>query len=298
MLTEQNLNRPQETSAPSAPGVIDRNRTLLGEAEAYVYKTINEYSLEAHVFKPKEGPTTARSAIAFFFSSGWDTGLISQFAPHCMYFSHRGMVAVLFDYRVFNRHLSTPLDAVADARSAIRWLRLNADQLGIDPDRIVAAGGSAGGQLAAATAMLKAFDDPADDTSVSCVPNALVLYNPILDTTRKKFEAEKFPSKALAKAASPMRHMARKLPPMLIIHGTGDRVVPFESSKKFVRKMRWRGNDCRIGKFDGCGHGFFNFNVDARLYELTTNAADAFLVEKGLLLPPENADSESRLATV
>lgn len=297
MLTEENQDRPPEPGAPTAPGVIDRNRTLLSEAESFVYKTVGDYSLEAHVFAPQEGPSSGRSAIAFFFSSGWDTGLVSQFAPHCMYFRHRGMVAVLFDYRVFNRHLSTPLDAVADARSAIRWLRLNADQLGIDPDKIVAAGGSAGGQLAAATAMLKQFDDPTDDSSISCAPNAIVLYNPILDTTRKKIEAEKFPSRALAKAASPMHHAARKLPPMIIIHGTNDRVVPFEYSQKFARKLRWRGNDCRLEKFDGCGHGFFNFNVDARLYELTTNAVDAFLSEKGFLTL-ENADSESRLASV
>ena len=281
-----------------APAVIDRNRSLLNEAQTHVYKTVDEQQLEVHIFNPKEGPTTDRAAIAFFFSSGWDSGLVSQFAPHCMYFSHRGMVAMLFDYRVASRHQSSPMQAMEDARSAIRWLRMNAEALGVNPDQIVLAGGAAGAQIAGATAMLEGFDDPGDDLSISCRPDALLLYNPILDTTRKGNELEKFPSKAIAKSASLFHHPGRKLPPMLIFHGTADRVVPYETSRKFTRKLRWRGNDCRLSTFEGCGHGFFNFNVDAGLYELTLNAADAFLVEKGFLSPQEDPDTEPRLAQI
>jgi acetyl esterase len=291
-------NRQQESGTSMAPAVIDRNRALLSEAQTHVYKTVSDVPLEVHVFTPKEESYGPRSAIAFFFSSAWDSGLISQFAPHCMHFSHRDMVAFLFDYRVASRHGSGPLDAMADARSAIRWMRMNAADLGIDPDKIVAAGGSAGAHAAATAAMLEGFDDSGDDHSISCVPNALVLFNPILDTTRKGGELEKFPDKNLAKASSVFHHPKRKLPPMFLIHGTADRVVPYETSRKFSRKLRWRGNDCRLATYDGCGHGFFNFNVDASLYEMTINAADAFLVEKGFLSPSEEVDTEPRLASV
>jgi acetyl esterase/lipase len=184
---------------------------------------------------------------------------------------------------------------MGDARSAIRWMRMNAEALGIDPEKIVAAGGSAGAQIALAAAMLDGFDDEGDDASISCQPNALLLYNPILDTTRKGVELEKFTDKKQAKAASPLHHCRKGLPPMMIFHGTADRVVPYETSRKFVRKLRWRGNDCRLTTYEGCGHGFFNFNVDAGLYELTLNAADAFLVERGFLAKPEH-DTEPRLA--
>jgi acetyl esterase len=267
------------------------------EADQHVYKTVGETSLTAHIFKPdaESGPGL-KSAVAFFFSSGWDTGLLSQFAPHCMYFSHRGALAVLFDYRVGARHGTGPLDAMADARSALRWLRMNAEALGIDPEKIVAVGGSAGAHIALAAAMLDGFDDAGDDTSISCAPNALLLFSPILDTTRKGAELEKFPAKVVAKAASPIHQCRKGLPPMMLFHGTGDRVVPWETSRKFVRKMRWRSNDCQLTSYEGSGHGFFNFNVDAGLYELTMNVADDFLVQRGFLEPLKERDSEARLA--
>ena len=290
---------PHKTFAgPSgmAPAVIDRNRALLREARQFQYKTIREHALEAHVFFPPEGASIPpRSAIVFFFSGTWDAGLISQFAPHCMHFAHRGMVAILADYRVSSRHDATPLDGIADAKSAIRWVRLNAEALGVNPDRVAAGGGAAGAHLATCAAMVEGFDDPQDDLSISCQPNALILFSPFLDVTRKGFGLEKFPDKKLAKQASPMHHVRRRLQPMLIFHGTHDRVVPFETSKKFVSKMRWRRNKCRLSPYEGQGHGFFNFNVDASFYERTLYEADQFLVEHGFLQPNEDDDGTSRL---
>ena len=291
-------NRAAEHGSALPPAVIDRNRALLHEAESHTYKSVGETSLDAYIFKAQESapPEGGRAAVAFFYSSGWDAGLLSQFAPHCMYFSHRGMVAFLFDYRVASRHNTGPLEAMTDARSALRWIRLNAKALGINPEKIVAAGGSAGAQIALTAAMMDGFDDGGDDLSISCRPNALLLFNPILDTTRKGAELERFPDKKLAKAASPIHNCRKGLPPMAIFHGTADRVVPYETSRKFSRKLRWRGNDCKLNAYEGCGHGFFNFNVDAGLYELTLNAADEFLVERGFLPPLPDPDSEPRLA--
>lgn len=291
MFTAHPRNRIHESGSGLAPAVIDRNRALLQEAETHVYKTVGEQPLDVHIFNPGGHSSSPRAAIIFFFSSQWDSGLISQFAPHCMYFAHRGMVAMLFDYRVSSRHRSNPTHSMSDARSAMRWVRMNAADLDIDPEKIVAAGGAGGAQIAAATAMLEGFDDPGDDLDISCKPNALLLFNPILDTTRKGAELDRFPDKKTAKEASLIHHCARKLPPMLLFHGTADRVVPYEISKKFTRKLKWRGNDCRLQTFEGCGHGFFNFNVDAGLYERTLNAADSFLVEKELLAPLEDPDA-------
>lgn len=299
MLSASLRNRASESAPSAVSGVIDRNRTLLNEAEAACYKSVDGHDLQAHIFRTKSGDDTEpKPVIAFFFSSLWDSGQISQFAPQCLYFSQRGMVAVLFEYRVTSRHGTGPLEAMADARSALRWLRINADHLQIQSNRIVASGGSGGAQLALGASMLNGFDDAGDDLSVSCQPDALILFNPVLDTTRKGHELDKFPAKAIAKSASPYHHARRKLPPMLFLHGTADRVVSWETTRKFCRKLRWRGNDARLSTFDGCGHGFFNFNVDAALYELTLNAADAFLVERGFLAPPLEIDSEPRLARI
>src|SRR5690606_36825431 len=125
-------------------------------------------------------------AIVFFFGGAWTMGTVEQFVPQATHLAARGMVAIVADYRVFGRHGTSAFEAIADARSAIRWVRGHAQELGIDPDRIAAGGGSAGGHLAASTALLDGPDDPGDDLRVSARPSALVLFNPAVDTSPKE----------------------------------------------------------------------------------------------------------------
>src|SRR4029079_14661005 len=98
------------------------------------------------------------------------------FVPQAEYFASRGLVAACADYRIESQHKTTPDKCIEDAKTAIRWLRAKAGDFGVAPDRIVASGGSAGGHLAAATALLPGFDAPGENPSVSCKPNALVLF--------------------------------------------------------------------------------------------------------------------------
>jgi len=277
--------------------MMDRNRTLLADTACYAYKQPDGVDLEAYVFPVTgEAPPEGRPAILFFYSSTWDAGLVSQFAPHALYFVNRGMQPILFDYRVTSRFpAATPGDAVADIRSAHRWVRGHAGNFGINAGAIVACGAAAGAHGALASAMLEDFDDPADDPAISCAPDALILFSPILDFSKKGVGHLKFPDRKMAKRADLMRHLRRKLPPMMIFHGTGDRVVPYENSDRFRRKMWWRGNKVKVRPFETQGHGFFNFNVNPRLYEITINEADAFLVDRKILPPIPDDDGSPRL---
>src|SRR5205823_3485066 len=114
-----------------------------------------------------------RPVIVFFFGGGWTQGKVEQFEPQAAYLAGRGLVAARADYRVNSRHGVTPDACVEDAKSAVRWLRLNAAMLGIDPERVVAAGGSAGGHIAACTTC-PGLDAEDEDAKVSSRPNALV----------------------------------------------------------------------------------------------------------------------------
>ena len=116
--------------------MMDRNRTLLADTSCYAYKQSDGVDMEAYVFPvPGEAPPEGRPAILFFYSSTWDAGLVSQFAPHCLYFANRGMQPILFDYRVTSRFpAATPADAMPDVRSAIRWTRRHAEDLDVPPD--------------------------------------------------------------------------------------------------------------------------------------------------------------------
>jgi acetyl esterase/lipase len=277
---------------------VDRSRELLDRrAHLAVYKEVGDVQLQTHIFYPEgHQPGAGKACLVFFFGSKWDNGLVSQFAPQCVYFASRGAVAMAVDYRVSARHGTSPAEALADARSAFRWVRKNAEALGADASKVVGAGASGGAFLVAASAMLDGYDEPGEgEDGFSATPDAMVLYSPAVDTTPGGFGFERFANRAAAKRASLLRAVRKGLPPTLVFHGTADRVVPFTGVKRFCRKMRWKRNRCQLVPFEGQGHGFFNFNVDPRAYEATTTAADRFLVGLGFLDPSDELAEPLRL---
>ena len=143
-----------------------------------------------------------------------------------------------------------------DAKSAIRYLRIHAVELNIDTIRIVASGGSAGGHLAAATALITDFNESTDDLSVSCVPNALILFNPVIDNGPGGYGFERIGEKY--KDFSPIHNIAKGAPPTLIFLGTKDHLIPVETAKYYQTVMQKVGSRCDLFLYEGAGHGFFN----------------------------------------
>ena len=167
------------------------------------------------------------------------------------------MVAFSADYRVKSRNKTTPFECVKDGKSAIRWVREHAVELGIDPDRIVAAGGSAGGHVAACTGIIKGHEEDMEKESVSSVPNAMILFNPVLDTTVKGYGAKNFKPDQQTEL-SPTHHIHKGIVPTIVLHGTADKTVPFENAERFTRLMKEAGNKCLLVAYKGQAHGFFN----------------------------------------
>jgi acetyl esterase/lipase len=216
------------------------------------------YIFQPSVHNYQEQPPAA----VFFHGGGWGGGHAWQFVPQCKYLAELGMVAISVEYRVRKRQGVTPFECVADAKSAIRWVRVNANELGIDKDRIAAGGGSAGGHLAACTALIKGLDEIDEDLNISSVPNALVLFNPVLDVPEILHILPKKIIKAFEgreTEISPIHHIAVGAPPTVIYHGTADNNVPFHQTTKFCEEMKKYGNQCEVVPFEGLGHGFFNY---------------------------------------
>ncbi len=227
--------------------------------------------------KSKKYPT-----IIFFFGGGWNGGTLKQFEPQAEYFAARGMVTVLADYRVKSRHGTTPYESVNDAKSAIRFLRKHAKALNINPKKIVASGGSAGGHLAAACGTLPGLDEPGEDLSISSRANALVLYNPVFDNGPDGFQHERMGERW--QEISPAHNIEKDAPPTIVFLGKEDHLIPVSIAENYKAKMEAVGSRCDLFLYDDAGHGFFNnYKYDGRFYKITTRQTDMFLRSLGYL---------------
>ncbi len=258
--------------------------------ETYVYKQTPQGDLTLHFNFPYDWTLEdKRPAVVFFFGGGWVKGSVDHFAYQAAYLARRGLVAARADYRVHSRHATSVTDCVEDAKSAMRWVRKNAFTFGVDENRIVAAGGSAGGHLAACSFSVDGFNAPSDATEVSCRPNLLALFNPVLNVHTKRW-SKRVPSPELAKAISPLYTWSEDAPPMVMFYAKDDSM--FVDAKDFMQTARDVNAPATLYTTDKGGHGFFNNQpwLDKTLFLL-----DQFLIEHGyvegepLITPSPNA---------
>jgi len=249
--------------------------------DSIMYKKVDTISLYLHIdFPLGYKPSLSYPAMVFFFGGGWNGGSVHQFDPHARHFASRGMVCFRAEYRVKSRHGTTPFESLKDAKSAMRYIRIHARELGVDPEKIVASGGSAGGHLAAATAVIEGFNEAGEDLSVSCVPNALVLYNPVFDNGPGGYGYERIGDSY--KEFSPLHNLKAGMPPAVVFLGTQDALIPVETARYFKTVMEKVGSRCDLFLYEGEGHGFFNYR-NYENYKSTIEQADNFLVSTGFL---------------
>jgi acetyl esterase/lipase len=218
-----------------------------------IYKKTEQSDLKLEIFNPESKKMGDKNpVIVFFFGGGWVGGTTKQFHQHAVSFAKQGYVAITADYRT----KMSPFTCVKDGKSAIRWIRAHAKELRVDPNLIIAAGGSAGGHVATCTAVIDGHEEGAN-LAVSSKPNGLILYNPVIDTTEKGYGLKKVGEKRKTEI-SPCHHVRKGIVPTLIFHGTADSTVPFENVEHFTKLMKLAGNNCTLIPFEKEKHGFFN----------------------------------------
>lgn len=255
-----------------------------GAVISKTYKQIDTVSLAMEIHYPadyKKGEL--HPALIFYFGGGWNGGSIGQFRPHAEYFSSRGLIVALADYRVASRHKTTPFESVKDAKSAMRYLHQNHRELGIDPDKIIAGGGSAGGHLAAAAGNVPGLDEEGEDTAISSRPDALVLFNPVYDNGPDQYGYKRIGDRY--KEFSPKHNINRGAPPTIVFFGTKDALVTPATARSYEAAMKSVGSRCETFLYEGQPHGFFNFR-NQRYYRETVYQADLFLTSLGYLSGP------------
>jgi|GEM_PF-260351 len=282
--------KPVNDNAANNPGKVSPPK---GFDDQHTYKTVDDYGLSLFVYKPEGHTEHAKlPAVVCFHGGGWKGGTPGAFAMQCRHLADRGMVAVTVQYRLTSKFPISVEDCVEDAKSAMRWVRSNAKTLGIDPDRIASAGGSAGGHLAASVKLSDVKDAPGEDKTISHQPNAMVLFNPVMafaphpafsDEVNKNLRTGLASrAKADPEKISPIHFADKKQPPCIMFFGTEDRLLSL--AKAFKGESGKAGNDCKVYTYADQGHGFFNYrNGKNPYYHKTLAEMDGFFVRLGWL---------------
>jgi len=228
-------------------------------------------------FPPNHDPAKSRApGLILFHGGNWNGGSLAQFRIACAYFASRGMVCATANYRMLTKAEAKKLPpgesrkrvCVTDAKSAIRWFKQHAKELGFDPAHLVVGGGSAGGHISALATLNPALNDPADPKDVAIRPVAFLWFNPAFS-----------PEDSNDPEIDVQRHLAADLPPTLVFFGDKDSwKKSWDAVHAKMRSMDINAVELHIEP--GQDHGFFNNDP---FQTMTLIAADRFLTRLGLL---------------
>ena len=261
---------------------IDLRKNNSNGVEQVKFKATPQGDLELHIFRASSKIKSQNAALVLFHGGGFNSGSPEQFYPQAKYLADFGITVICAEYRIKNKHKTTREYSVMDAKSAMRWVYQNADELNISVDRIAVGGGSAGGYLAAAVGIVEGFNDSEDDAMTPISPAAVVLYNPGLELSLKG-RNNNGTAKGL-KNESILLSINKNYPPSLVLIGTEDWLTPVSKVEKFCDLVKEAGSDCEMVIYDQQEHGFCNSKRN--LYD-TTIRSHRFLAEQGLVLPPK-----------
>jgi acetyl esterase len=249
--------------------------------KVYTYKETKEGERELEVYFPKDhsAATEAVPCIIFFHGGGWSGGSRDAFKYQCAYFASRGIVAVTVTYRLTNKKDKATMKGkespkrlcIPDAKSAIRWVKQHANDLGVDPDRLIVSGGSAGGHIGLIATSHSELNHPDDPKGLNTTVAARVLFNPALSS-----------GDANDPEIDVIQHLKPGAPPTIAFFGSKDTWLKgwtpaYEKWKSLENTL------IEVQIAEGQSHAFFNSQPWA---DLTLIAADQFLQKQGLLTGP------------
>ena len=249
------------------------------EGKVYVYKQVDGVNREMEIYFPK-GERASKKPVAgiiLFHGGGWGGGSRVAFAYQCNYFASRGMVAATVTYRLRTKEdrallaegQSTKRVCIPDVKSAIRWFKQHAKELGVDPHRIVAGGGSAGGHISLLGTTNPGLNDPNDPRGIDTSVAAYVLFNPALSKSDAKDPDVDF-----------LHHLKADFGPAIVFFGSEDKWLK-NGWKPAADKMNVLGiSSVETHIAEGQTHAFFNKQP---WKDITLIAADRFLTKLGYL---------------
>lgn len=249
------------------------------KGKVYVYKQVDGVNREMEIFFPQGHDASGRTipGIILFHGGGWGGGSREAFSYQCKYLASRGMVAATVTYRLRTKAdraamkdgQSSKRVCIPDVKSAIRWFKQHANELGVDTNRIVAGGGSAGGHISLLGTTNPGLNDPNDPNNVDASVAAYVLFNPALSKSDKTDTDVDF-----------LQHLKADFGPAIVFFGSEDKWLKngWTPAAAKMKALGITSVDVRIA--EGQTHAFFNKQP---WKDITLIAADKFLNKLGYL---------------
>jgi acetyl esterase/lipase len=237
-----------------------------------VYARYGAREMHVDLYLPKQS-AGLRPAVVYIHGGGWRGGNKRAFSRHAAHMATLGFAGAAIEYRL-SGEAKYPA-AIHDSKAAVRWLRAHAAEYRIDPNRIGAAGGSAGGHLVGllgTTNQIKEFEGAGGNSNFSSQVRAVAAFNPAVDFVSFGKGASGNASNAVYEflgatyahqpnlwaQAAPITHVNQNSAVFLFLHGTGDTVVPYQQSVDMMNKLKTAGIRAEIFSAPEAGHGFFN----------------------------------------
>jgi acetyl esterase/lipase len=287
ILAPLNASRPQESPSNWAASASDRY--LVFPDQSYGYFSGVSVKLDVWQAQTKEPVPT----VIYYHGGGWFFGDRTGALPYLMPWLARGWNVINVDYRMSGTALAPA--AVEDARCALRWVYRNAEHFHLDTDRIIVTGHSAGGHLALMAGMLRETDgldnncpaDPAMGDQPLKVAAIVDWYGPtdvsdlIAGPNRKTYAVAwlgSLPDRdAEARRVSPLAYVHAGLPPILIIHGDSDPVVPYSQSQRLHASLDNAHVPNELYTVPQGGHGIFGVEADETAYKHVWDFLERFV---------------------
>ena len=227
-------------------------------ARDIVYAEYGDRKLKLDLYLPKMRAESPLPCIVAIHGGGWRMGNKNVYAHLSSGLADHGFAVACIEYRL-RPEVEFPA-LVWDCKAAVRWVRANSKQYGIDGERIGAVGGSAGGHLVAMLATshkVAELEGDGGNAGTSSQVQAVVAMATPADMTR--FSRRNKLSEDLVALISPITHVDGDSAPLLLMHSDTDRTVPFEQSQRLAAKYKTAGVPVELVTIERGSHAFWNF---------------------------------------
>lgn len=262
-----------------------------------VYKIVGGDTLTMNIFYPKVKSAKKMPIMLYTHGGGWGGGtknaiLGRDFVTTLKILNEHGIACAAIDYRLTRKGISTVYDCVVDCKDAARFLMQNATKFSLDINKMGVWGGSAGGHLSLMTALGKNSDFVGDTKLSRYKPHFVCVasYFPLTSFVKSEYllgsnfeKPARFielfgglisENKEMAKTLSPAEILTKNAPPILLLHGDNDKILPIAQSNYMMEVAQKVGANVSLLVVKNGGHSFNGDNISPSMEEINRYSAD------------------------